>query len=163
MKLEILDKKIILDGITYVPEKKEVIENTIENNGFKFSQRSLDNLAEAHENLKKLANKVLSYGVIDFVVICGYRGEQEQNEAYKTGMSGLKYPNSKHNKKPSLAIDVMPYPIPQNEKEWDKEPYKSKVKKLADLFTKASNELGISIRRGIDWKKPYDPPHIELV
>lgn len=164
MKLEIQENKIIKDGIIYVPEKVEVKnENITESKDFKFSQRSLTNLQNVHENMKKIAYKVLSYNIIDYVVICGYRGEKEQNEAYRTGMSGLKFPNSKHNKKPCLAIDVMPYPIPKNEKEWDKEPYKSKVKQLADLFTKASKELEIPIRRGIDWKIPYDPPHIELV
>ena len=144
-------------------EKEKVAEIKAQSTKFVFGERSNNNLKNAHPDLQKLANKVLSYSEIDFVVICAYRNEKEQNEAYRTGMSGLKYPKSNHNKIPSLAIDVMPYPIPKDDKLWDKEPYKTKVKQLADLFTRASKDLNIGIARGIDWKKPYDPPHIELV
>lgn len=35
----------------------------------------------------------------------------EQNAAFRSGKSKLEYPKSKHNKAPSMAVDVAPYPI----------------------------------------------------
>jgi peptidoglycan L-alanyl-D-glutamate endopeptidase CwlK len=51
----------------------------------------------------------------DFSVICGFRGEKEQNEAYASGNSKLKWPQSKHNKTPSEAVDIVPYPVDWND------------------------------------------------
>ena len=78
-----------------------------------FSNRSKNNLNECHEDLQRLFNEVIQH--YDCTVIEGYRGRQEQNEAFRTGKSRLKYPGSKHNKRPSLAIDVVPYPIDWND------------------------------------------------
>jgi len=47
----------------------------------------------------------------DITVLCGHRGEAEQNAAYAAGNSKLKWPKSKHNKVPSEAVDIVPYPI----------------------------------------------------
>jgi peptidoglycan L-alanyl-D-glutamate endopeptidase CwlK len=59
---------------------------------------------------------VVVYGVLkimDIKVLCGVRGPQEQNKAYKEGKSHATWPNSAHNVlKPgdlSLAIDLAPY------------------------------------------------------
>ena len=76
---------------------------------YKFSKRSLDNLAQSHQDLQTVFNYVIKYR--DCSVICGHRGELEQNAAYALGNSKLKYPRSKHNKTPSLAVDVLPYPF----------------------------------------------------
>lgn len=72
------------------------------------SQRSLNKLVTCHQDLILIAHEAIKE--IDFSVICGYRGEHEQNQAYRLGNSKLKYPQSKHNKKPSMAFDLMPYP-----------------------------------------------------
>ena len=50
----------------------------------------------------------------DFSVLEGRRGEREQNEAFKRGTSRVRYPYSAHNKIPSLAVDIAPYPIDWN-------------------------------------------------
>lgn len=46
---------------------------------------------------------------VDSSAVWGYRGEDDQNEMFRTNVSKVKYPNSKHNVKPSLAIDIVPY------------------------------------------------------
>ena len=76
---------------------------------YKYSQRSLDNLSEAHQDLQTVFNYVIKYR--DCSIICGQRGEEEQNTAFDRGHSKLRYPKSKHNKQPSLAVDVIPYPF----------------------------------------------------
>ena len=79
----------------------------------KFSQKSLDKLHDCHPLLQMVMLAAIKK--TDFSVICGYRGEKEQNEAYASGNSKLKWPQSKHNKTPSEAVDVVPYPIDWND------------------------------------------------
>ena len=55
--------------------------------------------------MKKVVEK------FDCTIIEGHRGKDKQNKAYADGKSKLKYPKGKHNKKPSIAVDVIPYPI----------------------------------------------------
>ena len=49
--------------------------------------------------------------VMDFSVLCGTRSEIEQNALYDQGKTFLRYPHSKHNKSPSKAVDLVPYPV----------------------------------------------------
>ena len=48
---------------------------------------------------------------VDHTIITGFRGEDAQNEMFRTGRSQHKFPNGKHNLTPSKAIDAAPYPI----------------------------------------------------
>ena len=75
----------------------------------KFSQRSKTNLNECHKDLQHVLNYCIRY--FDFSVIEGHRPKEEQNKAFAEGKSKLKYPKSKHNSKPSMAADAVPYPI----------------------------------------------------
>lgn len=125
---------------------------------YKFSKRSKENLSQAHEDLQVLFNEVIKCR--DCSVICGYRGEKEQNEAFDNGKSLLKYPNSKHNKIPSLAVDIVPYPIA-----WDDikrfEEFGDFVLKKAESLKKEGRINGKIIWGG-NWKKFKDYPHYEL-
>lgn len=78
----------------------------------KFSKRSLRNLNQCHPDLITLFKDVIQF--VDCSIICGHRGEKEQNEAYDKGFSKLRWPKSKHNQMPSMAVDAVPYPI-----EWE--------------------------------------------
>lgn len=75
----------------------------------KYSNSSRNKLDECHTDLQKIFETVLPD--FDHTIICGHRGEKAQNDAFKRGTTKLAYPRSKHNKIPSLAVDVMPYPI----------------------------------------------------
>ena len=102
--------------------------------------------------------QVLFYEVIkefDCTILCGHRGEAEQNAAYASGNSKLKYPKSKHNSLPSMAVDVAPYPI-----DWLD---LKRFKELSEVVKKKAAELNIGIVWGGDWKKFPDAPHYELI
>src|SRR6185503_4741406 len=103
---------------------------------YKFSKRSLKNLAQCHPDLQKIAHEAIKE--FDFVVICGHRGEKEQNEAYDNGYSKLRYPKSKHNKTPALAFDACPYPI-----DWEA---RAKFLEMREVFRKCAARLGIKVR-----------------
>ena len=72
-----------------------------------FGKTSLSRLNTCHKDLKRVLSEAIK--IKDFSVICGERGEEEQNKAYYAGYSTLKYPQSMHNSSPSLAVDIWPY------------------------------------------------------
>ncbi len=78
---------------------------------FHFSKISLKRLSQCHIDLQILFKEVIKH--YDCSILCGYRGEEAQNKLYYARPQRTKalFPKSKHNKKPSLAIDVVPYPI----------------------------------------------------
>lgn len=101
--------------------------------------------------------------IYDVQIVEGYRGEQRQNALYQTGKSQLQWPNSMHNRKPSLAVDVVPYPIDWEDRE--------RFYYMAGLIMGIGEELHIPIRWGGDWDQDRefkdnefdDLAHFELV
>ena len=79
----------------------------------RFSDRSLEKLNTCHPDLQLIFNKVV--GKYDCSVLCGERSKEEQDAAHRDGLSQLKYPESRHNTSPSMAVDVAPYPIDWND------------------------------------------------
>ena len=75
----------------------------------KFSNRSRENLSTCDPRLQKLFWEVIK--TFNCTIIQGHRNEIQQNEYYKNGRSKLQWPKSKHNRWPSLAVDVAPSPI----------------------------------------------------
>lgn len=124
-----------------------------------FSQKSLDRLNTCHPDLITLMNEVIK--VYDCSIICGHRGKAEQDKAYEAGHSKLKYPKSNHNKKPSLAVDVYPYPIDMKDI--------SRFKEMAEIILEIADDLyqrgdiDHEIQWGGAWKSFRDYPHFELI
>lgn len=124
----------------------------------KFSKTSKDRLATCHPDLQAVCNELIKQ--YDFSVLCGRRGEREQNEAYKKGTSNVRYPNSAHNKVPSLAVDIAPYPI-----DWDN------ISRFNEMIIRFDTIANILRREGVissefvyggKWTKLKDWPHIEI-
>ena len=115
---------------------------------YNYSKLSLKRMSECHPDLQKIALELIKE--MDVTVLCGHRNKADQEKAFNSGASKKHWPNSKHNKTPSLAIDIAPYPI-----QWKNlEPYKEMRERIA----KIAKRLGIKIRT-ISW----DWPHTELV
>jgi len=74
-----------------------------------FSKRSKEKLATCHKDLQVIFNEIIKYW--DCSILVGERTEEDQNAAFRDGLSQLKYPASRHNNSPSMAVDVSPYPI----------------------------------------------------
>lgn len=103
--------------------------------------------------------------ILDVSVLCGHRTEEEQNEAYNTNKSKLRYPDSKHNSTPSSAIDVAPFingGIPWNEPEY--------FYFMAGHIMAIAHKHGVKLRWGGDWNRNNsfkdnsfnDLPHFEI-
>lgn len=118
----------------------------------KFSPRSESRLNSCHEDLQRLFYEVIKE--FDCSILCGYRDSRAQHEAYIKGYSRVDYPDSKHNKFPSRAVDVAPYPIDWNDLE--------AFNKLAQVVKQKAQELGIEVKWGAEFKTFEDYPHWEL-
>jgi peptidoglycan LD-endopeptidase CwlK len=117
-----------------------------------FSEISKKRLAECHPDLQLLFNEVIER--TDCIILCGHRGEKEQNEAFHDGKSKLKYPQSGHNKTPSNAVDAAPYPVNWNNLQ--------SFKDLAKVVQECADKLGIDIVWGGSWTRLRDYDHWEL-
>lgn len=73
----------------------------------KFSNKSQSKLDTCHPDLQLLANEVLRFH--DCSVVWGHRNEAEQDLMIKRKVSKLPFPQSKHNRYPSQAMDLVAY------------------------------------------------------
>lgn len=125
-----------------------------------FSKRSKSNLYTCDELIIRVCEELIKE--IDFSVLCGHRGEEDQNEAYRTGRSTKKFPYSKHNLKPSPAIDLAPFPI--NWQDTDRFAY------FAGFVMCKARTMGVGFIWGGDWDGDFnikehrliDMPHFQL-
>ena len=122
---------------------------------YKWGKTSKDRLATCDKRLQELADMMLARSSFDLTVTCGYRTEQEQNEACENGKSCAKFGQSKHNVFPSKAIDIVPLPV-----NWDKKD--SRWQEMALNAMWCAGKLGIEITWGGTFKKIFDGPHFEL-
>ncbi len=130
-----------------------------------FGEVSAKRLAECHPDLQRLFNEVVKH--VDCTVICGHRGQKEQDQAFADGRSKLKWPNGNHNKVPSMAVDVAPY-YPGTKIRWDDA--KGFIH-FAGFVRGVASQMGIKIRSGADWDNDFDLldnkfndlPHFELI
>ena len=132
----------------------------------RFSQTSKKRLATCHSDLQTLFNFVIEY--FDCAVICGHRTKEAQDEAFDNGFSKVQYPNSKHNSDPSMAVDVVPYPI-----EWGN---LNRMKFFAGFVLgcarslKEQGKMSYDLISGLDWDADTilsdttfkDHPHYQL-
>lgn len=117
-----------------------------------FGKNSLKQLATMRPDLQKVFNEAIQE--IDFSLLCGFRNEKDQNEAYEKGASKLRWPKSRHNTSPSEAGDATPYPLNWGDIE--------SFKKLAAVIKKAAKKVGVEVEWGGDWVKFPDYPHWQL-
>lgn len=125
-----------------------------------FGLESSRRLAELHPDLQKVMNEAIKY--VDFSITCGFRNQVDQHKAFVEGKSKLDWPNGEHNKQPSRAVDVAPYPVNWNDNE--------AFTLLAGVIYGIACTMGVKLRIGADWDGDFnilehsfkDRPHIEL-
>jgi peptidoglycan L-alanyl-D-glutamate endopeptidase CwlK len=138
-----------------------------------YSQHSLNALASAHPLWTKILTYVLEELEIDHRVLEGHRGKDAQNAAFDTKKSTLRWPESKHNQLPSLAVDAVPCPIKWNSTDPRViEKYKQEMVRFATVVQMvALFKFGVIVRWGGDWNRDWslmdnvfnDYPHLELI
>ena len=126
----------------------------------RFGKTSKKRLYTCDEDLIFLFEEVVKY--FDCSVLEGHRGKRLQNKYFKEGNSKLRYPDGNHNKLPSKAVDVVPYPVNFGDRE--------RMTYFAGFVKGMASVLGIPIRWGGDWNDNTevadnnfdDLPHFEL-
>jgi len=141
-----------------------------------FSKASLAKVATCHPDLQKVLHEAINH--YDFTVLFGHRTPEEQLKLFKQGRklhNGVwvkvgktvtdkdgTVKKSKHNYKPSLAVDIAPYPVNWNNLD--------RFHKLKAVVFKAAKKVGVSLVWGADWDGDgdikehslQDYPHFEL-
>lgn len=132
-----------------------------------YSDRSREQLRSCHEDLRTLFTEVLPYW--DHTILEGHRSKADQNAAFDNKRSKVQWPDSKHNRIPSMAVDVAPYPI-----DWDDHirfaAFAGYVLATADRLYR-EGRMRHKVRWGGDWDRDghnkdqtfNDFPHFELV
>ena len=118
-----------------------------------FGGISSGRLKTCDARLQVLFSKVVER--FDCTVLTGHRGEIEQDLAFEIGTSKLCWPQSKHNQTPSRAIDISPYPIPENWGKGNRDEYE-KFKYFAFYVLGMAAALNIPLRWGGDWDSDFD-------
>ena len=113
-----------------------------------FGRASRKNLSTVDGQGQKLARRVLK--IKDHSIIKGHRPEDEQNAAYNAvpQKSKLPWPEGKHNRLPSVAMDVQTHPVPETEQELREEQLY-----LLGLYKGISSEMDMEVRTGSDWDR----------
>jgi len=122
---------------------------------FKFGKKSLERLSQCDPRLQKLCLALIDKSDFDLTITCGYRGKEEQEDAFAKGNSKAHFGQSKHNFLPSKAVDICPYPI-----KWDKNDIR--WHKMISSAYELARQQGIKIRSG-KFFAFEDYPHIELM
>ena len=147
----------------------------------RFGRQSLHRLRTMVPRLQALFSRVVS--AYDCTILCGHRGREAQNKAFREGRSKLEWPDGDHNEYPSEAGDVAPWPVKWGGRllELD-DAGKPRINRenlqallrfyhFAGFVQGTAREMGIPIRWGGDWDRDgdlqdqsfYDLFHIEII
>ena len=126
-----------------------------------FGALSNERLNSCDERLQRVFREVVKH--FDCTILEGHRGKDLQDLYHSQGKSKLKWPNGEHNKLPSRAVDVMPYPV-----NWQDT---KRICYFAGFVMSIAASMNIKLRWGYDWDGDKDlndqtfndGPHFELV
>lgn len=106
-----------------------------------FGKRSRVALATCHDDLRRVAASAIL--VMDFSVLEGHRSNARQAELFAKRLSKARPGESKHNRTPSEAFDIAPYPI-----DWEDT---GRFIYFAGRMIEIARGLGVELRWGGDW------------
>ena len=125
-----------------------------------FGKTSKKRLNTCDDRLQKVFNEVIRH--VDCSVLEGHRSKDRQNKLYEEGKTKVKYPDGRHNRQPSSAVDVTPYPVDWKDRE--------RQTLFAGFVIGVASQMNINLRWGGDWDQDFqvadnrfdDFPHFEL-
>ena len=113
----------------------------------KASRKEYDTL---DPRLQKLCDRI-NTEVCDMRLLCGHRPKEDQDLAFATKRSKVQWPNSKHNKTPSVAVDWTPTPVNLKSRSLREE-----LCYIAGAATVIAKQEGFTLRWGGDWDQDGD-------
>lgn len=145
---------------------------------YRFGSRSLSNVRTCHPVLQEVLHEAILRTPMDFTVLEGHRGEDEQNRMVERGVSQLRYPRSKHNRTDadgeprSWAADIAPWWHETPHIRWDRtDEFRWLAGFVMGVGARIAEPKGFRLRWGGNWDSDgdhgdssfVDLPHIELV
>ena len=131
---------------------------------YRYGRRSLERLNSCDPDLILLFTQALADPACpsDMTVLEGHRGEARQNEMYAAGKSQLRWPRSRHNSFPSMAVDAAPYV--GGAISWDWKHYHPLADHIKATWArlKAEGKVHGELEWGGDWRRFKDGPHWQL-
>lgn len=133
---------------------------------YSYGKKSRQRLEQCHPYLQVLFHEAIKY--LDLIILEGHRSKAKQNRLFDEGKSKVRWPNSRHNSKPSMAVDYAPYPV-----DWNKiERFGWAAGFLRGIWEmlKVRGDVEGELRFGADWDRDgditdhtfMDWPHVEL-
>ena len=128
---------------------------------YAWGRKSAKNLDTLNGQLIMLCNNIIKD--VDCTILYGFRNKREQEELFVAGKTTKHFPHSKHNRYPSKAVDIAPYPI-----DW----YDiNRFYYFGGYVIARAKDLDIPIRWGGDWDGDFqvrdqnfdDLVHFELI
>ena len=156
-------------------------------NRYHLGRTSESRLVTCHPIIIRIIRRAIILSPMDFTVVCGYRGEDEQNEAYFADppLSTKRFPESMHNHLSneqdvaegyasalglplSLAIDVAPWI--NGRISWRESEMRWLNGLIVGIGMPIAEEYGFYVRSGDDWDMDgdqqehglVDSPHTEI-
>jgi len=105
---------------------------------------SLARRGDCHPDLQRVLDRAIHF--YDYTIIWAFRDKVAQDAAYLAKKSKKKWPNSKHNRMPSIAVDLAPWPLV-----YDAHPLDFAY--MAGIIMCAAKLEGVELRWGGDWNK----------
>ena len=126
----------------------------------RFGRKSRERLKTCDNKLQKIFNEVIKH--VDCSILEGHRDKDRQNKLYEEEKTKVKYPDGRHNRQPSSAVDVTPYPVDWEDRE--------RQTLFAGFVIGVASQMNINLRWGGDWDQDFqvvdnrfdDFPHFEL-
>ena len=145
IKVATIDKRNLSDDV----QKRKAYAQ--KHGGYYFGNGSWNKLKTTHPEIRRLFIECIKH--FNLTVLCGKRGEGEQELALRSGASTVKYPNSIHNVdnpinkdgKGVRAIDVAPFPMDWNDLE--------RFVYVGGKIMMIAKRLKIPMRVGFDWNR----------
>jgi len=131
---------------------------------YRFSRRSTERLQTCDPDLILLMNEALADPACpsDMTILEGHRGEARQNQMVAEGKSQLRWPKSRHNSFPSMAVDVAPYVNGGVSWSWPHYHPMAEHIKATWARLKAEGKVVGTLEWGGDWRSFKDGPHWQI-
>jgi hypothetical protein len=131
---------------------------------YRYGRSSTKRLQSCDPDLILLFNQALADPACpsDITILEGHRGEERQNQMVAEGKSQLRWPKSRHNSFPSMAVDAAPYVGGAISWSWPHYYPLADHIKATWARLKAEGKVHGELEWGGDWSSFKDGPHWQI-
>jgi peptidoglycan L-alanyl-D-glutamate endopeptidase CwlK len=139
---------------------------------YKLGTRSLKSLDGVHPTLIQVVQKSITDSPVDFTIVEGVRTLVRQRELYAQGRTkagkivtnadGVRNKSNHQARQDGYGYAIDLYPFFNGQVQVSHKDTIPCLKRITDHIKATAKTMCVAIECGIDWRSPYDPPHIQL-